>query len=315
MNRVLILTEAGKGIGFGHLTRCKALRDELVLQGHLVDLVIYLKEFKIEKPDFIESNWLAFAATDMIGDSDIVILDSYLVTQEWLCEAAKSDCLVVQIDDYNRMQYPVDLIINPNVFAHNLDYSNQIARWIGGTDYVIIRAPFRNVNIEVRNSSRLNLFITIGGSDFRKMLCQLAKWAANHDNYDIRLVAPDGAEVNVQGVKVLPLLQAEEMVEEMKRADVVISGCGQTLHELAALKKPTIGICLDKDQEPNHKFYNETGFIHGNLLWNQDDLQQKIKDELTRLANFTERQKASRIHNGINTNGTFNVVKAIIESI
>lgn len=313
--KFLILTEAGKGIGFGHLTRCTALRNELVKQGHLVDFIVYLKDFKIENPDFTESDWLSLPPEEMVKSSEAVIIDSYLVTKEWLRDAAESNSLLVQFDDYNRIEYPVDLIINPNVFADEIDYSNQTAKYIGGPEFVIIRAPFRNMSEEIRETNSPRLFITMGGSDYRNMLPKLAKWALDHKTYHIRLVAPEGTNISLPRIDVLPLLSAEEMAEEMKRADVVISACGQTLHELAALKKPTIGICLDKDQVPNHKFYNGVGFIRGNLFWNQDDLKQQVESELTRLLNTDERKKAACSFEGINPNGVGNIAETILNSL
>lgn len=280
-----------------------------------MDFIVYLKDFKIENPDFTESDWLSLPPEEMVKSSEAVIIDSYLVTKEWLRDAAESNSLLVQFDDYNRIEYPVDLIINPNVFADEIDYSNQTAKYIGGPEFVIIRAPFRNMSEEIRETNSPRLFITMGGSDYRNMLPKLAKWALDHKTFHIRLVAPEGTNISLPRIDVLPLLSAEEMAEEMKIADVVISACGQTLHELAALKKPTIGICLDKDQVPNHKFYNDVGFIRGNLFWNQDNLQQQVKNELTRLSNTDERKKAACSFEGINPNGVANIAETILNSL
>lgn len=312
MKSVIILTEAGKGIGFGHLTRCSALAEQLKVEGEDTELIVHLKQFDLTHSKFTQLDWLSQSPEKLLAGAAIAVFDSYLVTEDWLRKARTLDCKLVHIDDYNRIRYPVDLIINPNMFAHDLDYSNQDARWVGGSDYVMIRAPFREGNVEIRETNNLCLFITMGGSDYRNMLPKLAKWAQNHRQYDIRIVSPDRTKIRIPGITVLPLLSAEEMSDEMRRADVVISASGQTLNELAYLRKPTIGICVDEDQEPNHHFYNQVGFIRGNLVWNHDDLKKKVERELSRLSNVDERKKACQQFVRISPNGVKNIAETIM---
>jgi len=310
---IKVFTEAGKGIGFGHLTRCSALVEQLKLQGKEVELIVYLNQCEINYSKFTKLDWLTKSPEELLTVGTIAVFDSYLVTKDWLNRAKALDCKLIHIDDYNRIVYPVDLIINPNVFAQDIDYSNQNAKFVGGADYVVIRAPFRNIKQEVRETNYLKLFITLGGSDYRGMLPKLAKWAQDFKHYKIRLVAPEESNICIPGLEVLPLLSAEEMVNEMKSADVVISACGQTLHELASINKPTIGICLDKDQVPNHKFYNDVGFIRGDLWWNQEGLQKNIEAELTRFSSYRERKKVADRLKELNPNGVVNVANAVLE--
>ena len=310
---IKVFTEAGKGIGFGHLTRCSALVEQLELQGEEVELIVYLNEFEMDFSKFTQLDWLSQAPEKLLEGTAIAVFDSYLVTEDWLEKASALHCKLIHIDDYNRIKYPVELIINPNVFAEDLDYSNQHAKWVGGSEYVIIRAPFRDDKSTVQKIYRPQLLITMGGSDYRQLLPKLAKWALNLELFNVRMVAPDGLRDVGEKVKVLPLLNAEEMAREMKQADVVISACGQTLHELASLRKPTIGICLDIDQVPNHKFYNSNGFIRRNLWWNQADLKEGIEEELKRLSSHRERKNAIDRLKEFNPNGVNNVAKAILD--
>lgn len=310
---ISILTEAGRGIGFGHLTRCIAITEEFRKLGNSVNLVVYLKDLEFLDESFEAENWLVRSPREVVSGCDIVVIDSYLVSFDWLYQAALEDCLIVQLDDYNRMTYPVNLIVNPNVFAHYMDYSNQKSKWIGGPEYVIIRSSFRSFTKIVRDIDRPRLLITTGGSDYRKLLPKLALWASELDLYDVRVVSTENPNIEIKGVVKLPLLNSERMAEEMKMADVVISACGQTLNELAVLGKPTIGIGIDKDQVPNHKFYNSTGFIRHNLWWNEVGLKEKVTLELNRLYNYEEREKSISGRIIINPNGVVNVAREIID--
>lgn len=258
-------------------------------------------------------DWLNCGPEHLLRYSSLVVVDSYLVTSDWLRRLRKSGAKVVHLDDYNRMIYPVDLIINPNVFAQDLDYSNQYAPWIGGADYVIIRSPFRKSRSFLVDTVLPRLFVTVGGSDFRGLLPKLADWAVQTNLYEVRILDPVDSSNLPGSVTKLPLLQEDEMAAEMTRSDVIITACGQTLHEAVVLRKPTIGIGLDKDQEPNHRYYNQAGYIQHNIWWNQPDLENIVKFELNRLASFSERQRSVAKAPSINPNGVEKVASAIID--
>jgi spore coat polysaccharide biosynthesis predicted glycosyltransferase SpsG len=315
MNKIKILTEAGKGIGFGHLTRCTAIFEQLLTQGYNVDFEVFLKDISFKDDRFKSNEWLKSPKNELFDGVKVVLIDSYLVSEEWLRSAKDMGIQLVQIDDFNRILYPVDLIINPNVFADDLDYSNQNALCIGGADYVIIRAPFRNATIKAVEKNPPTLLITIGGSDYRNLLPKLTKWAMKTNLYNVRVVSPGDSLHDIECKVVLQYLNAEEMANEINNADVVISACGQTLHELSSLRKPTIGVCLDDDQVPNHTYYNRVGFLEGNLLWDQVDLESKISNELVRLTSYDERLKIVNKESIINPYGVEKVTEKIIELI
>ena len=314
MSRIKIFTEAGKGIGFGHFTRCSAIWEQLLEDGEEVSLHVYLRDIVIDQPEINSLNWSNSEVAALINPEDIVIVDSYLVSNTWLKSAKDISRKLVHLDDYNRTFYPVDLIVNPNVFAQELDYSNQSAEWIGGPEYVIIRSAFRDPKIKVPSSGKKTILITVGGSDYRDMLPKLSKWAIESGDVKVRVVVPNEQSKIAAEATTLPILSAEEMASEMLNADVIISACGQTLHELAALNRPVIGICLDEDQVPNHHFYNRIGFIRGNLWWNDYGLEIKVKQELGRLESEVERTKLSAMSPIINPYGVKNVVSAILNS-
>jgi spore coat polysaccharide biosynthesis predicted glycosyltransferase SpsG len=312
MSRIKIFTEAGIGIGFGHLTRCSAIWEQLSEEGEEVSLHVYLRDIDLDQPEINNLNWLDSEVEALINPEDIVLVDSYLVSNTWLKSAKDISRKLVHLDDYNRTVYPVDLIVNPNVFAQELDYSNQSAECVGGPEHVILRSAFRDPKIKVPSSGKTTILITVGGSDYRDMLPKLSKWAIESGDVKVRVVVPNEQLKIAEEATTLPLLSAEEMASEMLNADVIISACGQTLHELAALDRPVIGICLDEDQVLNHQFYNRIGFIRGNLCWNDNDLEIKVKQELRRLDSEVERTKLSAVSPTIDPYGVKNVVAAIL---
>lgn len=312
MKYVNIFTEGGKDIGFGHLTRCNAIAEQLRDMEVKVRIFAFLKEMSLDSQEVNDIDWHNKSPEDFISAEDIVVIDSYLVSNKWLKAACNRAKKLVHLDDFNRTEYPVDLIINPNVFAQDLDYSNQLATWVGGPDYVVLRKSFRILLPKSVPSIKVSILITMGGSDYRGLLPILAQWCFETGDFEVKIIVPDGLSVFPKGSIVLPLLNEIEMAQEMANADFVISGCGQTLHELASFKKSVIGIGLDLDQIPNHKFYNEIGFISENIWWDEPELKSKVKKEILRLSNRGTRVLQANRRPPINVNGVEKVAAAII---
>lgn len=313
MNRILILTEAGKNIGFGHLTRCTAIYNYLEGSSFEVDLIVNLNEALTPNLGFENIDWLNINPEFFANKYNLIIIDSYLVSKSWLLGLKNKQTVVVHIDDYNRIIYPVNLIINPNIFLESLDYSNQTAKYIGGPDYLILRKPFRLKKEKSIYNGKPRLLITLGGSDYRNLLPKLINWSTDLNLFKISIIAPEGIEILSKGVRVLPLLDANSMANEIINSEVIISACGQTLHEIASINRSTIGIGIDIDQIPNHKFYNSINFIKHNLWWDQNELEEEVKKELIRLADSSNREKDLKIDFKVNKDGVRNVVNEIIK--
>lgn len=313
MSRILILTEAGSKIGFGHLTRCTAIKNFLEDNSFKVDLIVNNEGGLIPNIDYENIDWINIKPDFFVDKYKIIIIDSYLVTKSWLLRLKNKHTIIVHIDDYNRIVYPVDLIVNPNVFLESLDYSNQTTKYIGGPDYLILRKPFRLKKEKSIYDGKPRLLITIGGSDYRNLLPKLINWSADLNLFEISIIAPEGIEISSKRIRVLPLLDANSMANEITNSEVIISACGQTLHEIASINRSTVGIGIDIDQIPNHKFYNSINFIKRNLWWDQDELEEEVKKELIRLADSSNRKKELKRDFKVNKNGLKNVVNEIIK--
>jgi spore coat polysaccharide biosynthesis predicted glycosyltransferase SpsG len=297
MRNITILTEAGKTIGFGHYTRCSSLYQALIKAGNQVRFIVFENEYVVNDPKIQSLNWLkSIDSLYPVSTNEIAIVDSYLADKNTYTQLAERFHKVVAIDDYNRISYPVDLVINPNVFFEDIDYSNQTAVCLGGKDYVLLRPEFVQVETSFSDNETLqNILITIGGSDFRNLLPKLISICEQQKCPNITVIDPENKLSNQKHVKVLPAQSATQMVHEMQRADVVISACGQTLHELVALQKPTIGICLDIDQVPNQNFYAKQGFLLAAIQWNDKDIENKIANQLAYYSLSSNRKNVSEV--------------------
>jgi UDP-2,4-diacetamido-2,4,6-trideoxy-beta-L-altropyranose hydrolase len=315
LRNITILTEAGKTIGFGHYTRCSSLYQALTKAGNPVRFVVYENEYAINDPNTQSLNWLkSFDSLSPIKTNDIAIIDSYLADENIYKQLAKYFNKVIAIDDYNRINYPVDVIINPNVFFEDIDYSNQTAVCIGGKDFVILRPEFTDVEASDINSEKLqNILITIGGSDYRNLLPKLISICEQQKGVNITVIDPENKLSNQQHVRVLPAQTAAQMVHEMQQADIVISACGQTLHELTTLGRPTIGICLDIDQVPNQKYYLEQGVLLSKINWDDKDLMEKVTSSLINFFPYAIRKEVGDKALSLSDKNGVNNITALIQ--
>lgn len=316
MDKVLILTEAGRGIGMGHLTRCMAIKDAFKTSDVAVEMWVHFIDMVVEDPTITSVDWVPMAdlPARVEGYSHIII-DSYRAHKALYQSLASASLQLVVIDDYNRIGYAGDLILNPNVFYQDIDYSNQNISHIGGGDFVILREAFRASKPPAVNPQVESLLISIGGSDFRLLLPKLIEVFLNSGVQQIKVVAPEGLNGSPKhpALKILGRQSADQMVDLFRAADVVVSACGQSLHELASLGKPVIGICLDIDQEPNQSFYHEKGMLHQLIGWDDDTLGTSLISNLEYLTDFEVRLALSKLEPTlINEAGVYNIVQNLL---
>ena len=273
MNGVLFLTEAGPEIGLGHVTRMRAV--EAYLAERNVETALVVRD--ISSPDSCE--WLAdFSWLPDCRGFDCVVVDSYLADRSKYEILRREFSRVVAIDDYNRIVYPADLIINPNVYFSSVDYSSQSAVCVGGPCYIILCGLFR----AARPSSGPTggVLVTLGGSDCRRLL---SRFGSLSETLPLTLIVPEeAARPELKRLfplaRVLGRLDEADMLDNFLRARVVVPGCGQSLHELAYLAKNTIGIWIDDDQTGNCDYYVASGFLKQKITWDDPHLEDKVTE-------------------------------------
>ncbi|WP_375560711.1 GNAT family N-acetyltransferase [Bernardetia sp. OM2101] len=311
MNKLLILTEAGESIGYGHYMRCLALQKEAQNQSISTKMILHVKgneKFDVNGKIY---NWLDKSELNIKIDAEIknqfdtILVDSYLADEEIYRFLKTKFKKVIVIDDYNRINYDADLIINPNVFFEQIDYSNQKAKCIGGKKFVLLHSIFtslenktqENDNTQNQNPQPVeNILITLGGTDFRDLLPQLILICLNQNLKKIQVICPQDTQreelenkflekIKIKNLTILGKQSTQEMYNLYQKNDIIISACGQTLHELASQGKPTIGICLTIDQVPNQKYYLDKHFLLENINWNDKALEEKISSQLNTFQN------------------------------
>jgi UDP-2,4-diacetamido-2,4,6-trideoxy-beta-L-altropyranose hydrolase len=317
----LILTEAGRDIGYGHLSRCSAIQEFMKSKNINADLFVDLSEKLFAQGDFTVCNWKEFENNIFVRLYKYILFDSYLATSENIQILRQNCSKLIALDDYYRLnsEINIDLVINPNIFASQRLYQS---RSVGGKDFIILRSPFRLDERKITIKQNItSILLTLGGSDYRDLLPKLIQnlstlfpkfslqVVAGNDNYmeEIKYKFSNHKSLNVYG-----FLDAHQMKDLMLCCDLAISGCGQTLHELAYLGLPTIGICIDKDQELNMLEYCKIGFLPRPILWNQEDFLKILNQIIYKYQKFSLRESISNIgYTTISSHGLENIFDAI----
>ncbi|MCS3634880.1 spore coat polysaccharide biosynthesis predicted glycosyltransferase SpsG [Salinibacter ruber] len=287
---VVLLTEAGENIGLGHVTRCRAVAEAFRADGYLATV---FADVHGEIPDLSGPNVKSFSwkqelehLDEILDGAEVAFIDSYRADQDLCARISQEVSLSVVFDDFNRIRYPVDLILNPNPHAPQLGYEKQRAEIEGGSDFVILRPEFlpHRGGFTPRDHCT-EIFITAGGDDYRALLPKLLSRLVR-EQYHLRVAAGSRVEelrreyAAHEDVTIHGYLTASEMASEMTQVDAAVSAAGQTLHELAFLGVPTVGICIDNDQQGNLRAHTQSGFLPRELFWDQENLTGEVVSEL-----------------------------------
>lgn len=319
LNKLLILTEAGQGIGYGHFTRCSAILEHAIEKNLDCKMIVDWAGENIINELGINFPWVENLEkiTSQFIEYNIILIDSYKLSEDGFKYLKLFFEKVIVIDDYNRITYIADILINPNVYFGEIDYYNQSAKCYGGEEFVILRKQFRTINKDNFILIGNKLLVTIGGSDTKNILPNICKALFSYKNFIVTVICPEKKLKNnlynqFPSFIFKEYLTSDEMYNELNESDIVISGCGQTLHELASMDKKTIGIELGDDQKMNQIYYYNKGFLPNLIHYNDFNFFQKISDAFNiinnRNTNHTNFESKRTI---ITKNGINNILELI----
>lgn len=305
---VLIITEGGEDIGFGHITRCISLCQAFEERNILPQFVVNGNNSvrKLLKENSSIFDWLTERKKllKIANDSEIVIIDSYMADISFYEEISCLAKTSVYIDDIKRLDYPKGIVVNGGIFADELDY-NKIngALHLLGTRYSLIRKPFWDIKKKKINKEIKSVLVTFGGCDDTNITPKILRFLnEEYPNLIKNVVVGMGfrnikkiQKLEDKNVDLIYYPDAEEMKKLMLGSDIVISAGGYTLYELARTGVPTVGICMCKNQVKNLNGWHEKGFIEY-AGWHEDkDLLPKVYTAIELLFSYEIRVERSKI--------------------
>lgn len=311
---VVIRADANSKIGMGHVMRCLSVADALLKRGEEVLFVtaddtpvpLLTKKgipYRVLHTDYADMEaelpklWNALSELPqgpgvpeaaLPQKNTSILVDSYYVTEKYLA-ALKKRITTIYMDDIYAFSYPVDMLINYNIYGEEMGYEKDAAfadtKLLLGTEYVPLREEFsagagyaqsrKELSAETENvtpaEDRLHqtaeqgrtadggILITTGGSDSFNLAGQLLMETMKYDALKEKKYHVVSGSLNPHIGELQALAQKHEnihihcnvtnMAELMAESEVALSAGGSTLYELCAMGVPVIAFSFAENQE------------------------------------------------------------------
>lgn len=324
--KVCILTEGGKNIGLGHITRCVSICQAFEEVGIQSQLIVngdeaaqgLLKDKNRKAFDWVDDQEALF---DTVENADIVFIDSYLAEYDVYKKISETVETAVYFDDNMRIEYPRGFVINGAIFAERMPYpKKRNVAYLLGIRYAPLRKEFWDVPAKPIRDNIEIMMITFGGADMHNLTPKVLKLLIDAYPELLKKVIiaenfqniTEVEELRDNNTELIYFPNSTEMKEIMLGSDIAITASGQTLYELARIGVPTIGICVAENQLQNISGWSESGFL-GYVGWyNYENLEQRLKSSLKCLASKRVRIYRSKIgRKAIDGQGCKRIVDAI----
>jgi spore coat polysaccharide biosynthesis predicted glycosyltransferase SpsG len=330
LKKLLILTEGGQINGYGHITRCISLAKAFSQAGYntlfFVDgdcgTLEFIKAsgFNAELSEWFYSDNLK----KIVSSSDLVIVDSFIVSEYFALKIAEWNDKTIYIDDWIRRPYTTGAVIDWTINAEEYFYKQRFTgvKWLLGSSFVSLRPPFWNIakSNKVLPESAENVLITFGGSDIRNMTPIILSLLASNFPYLRKTVIIGNGFSNTEEIKAISddktelhyNCDAAMMASLMTMADFAICGGGQTVYEMACCALPPVLISIVDDQIDDISGFSEKGFSFYAGEWNSPDLTINIINATRKLIPREERSRRGTIgQNLVDGSGAQRIVNEI----
>jgi len=328
--KVTILTEGGRDIGYGHITRCTSIcqafeeigiQPQLIVNGdETIEDLLKGKNYKVF--NWLDGQQLLF---EILDNTNIVFVDSYLAEHGIYERISEQIATSVYFDDNLRIEYPQGFVVNGAVFAEQLSYpAKKNITYLLGTRYTPLRKAFWDVAARPTRDSLKTIMVTFGGTDICNLTPKVLKLL--NDTYPKLLKkvtigygfenTTEIEKLNNTNTELIYCPDGSGMKNVMLESDIAISAGGQTLYELARIGVPTIAMCTADNQLNNIRGWEKTGFVEY-VGWCEDEkLTDIILQKVELLKSKSIREDKGRIGNKlIDGTGSSEIVKELLTDV
>ncbi len=328
---VVFLTEGGRNIGLGHLSRSIAIVQAFEREGIKPEMIVNADETVrhfLKGTKYRIYNWLknSKAILKDLEDIEVCVVDSYLAPASFYNALSKKVLVPVYVDDYKRLSYPRGVILNGNIYGDQLRYKQAFGfKNLLGRRYVYLRKIFwKTEPIQIKKDVK-QIFVTLGGHDILGLTAPvLASITKQFPDIGKTVIIGQGFK-NINQIRqavdrktrLVVQPSGEKMKSLMLRSDLAISAGGQTIAELARLGIPTIGLMTADNQKFNLQYWNKHKAIKlaGTYL-KPKDILMKLGQEITNLQPRKARAALSlRARQLVDGQGPQRIVQAILKAI
>ena len=177
-----IRTDGDRNIGFGHMVRCQALAAFLPKFTFLVSepSVPFVPDgipFMVVASDF--SVLEAEKQSLMFESGDLLIIDSYLATADYVRSLRQGGIKTIQINDLPQDALPANVVINhcPGLSLSDFPALPETEFWLG-LEYRLLRPDFQQPASIDPLKKAPHLFMCFGGTDGGRLVQNALDWAS-----------------------------------------------------------------------------------------------------------------------------------------
>ena len=300
--KVAFRIDVSAEVGMGHLMRMTALSDAFA-------------EFGCECVFFTAKD----EPVDYAG-FDIVVLDSYGLSDEYIASLRAGGRVLVCVDDNALYTYNCDMLLNHNFHAHELSFrfASTPPKLLLGAKYALLRSEFARAKPISIKEKAANIFLCFGGSDVRNFTPLAIKALECISGVSLTVVLGEHTksdnEVMALASDNVHILKNPAFVSEiMKTCDIAITAAGSMVYELAALGIPSIVISQADNQLKAAEFLGSSKLMKWLGHWDSVSLEE-LALEAKKLINEKERRKAEHetLLQVVDRKGARNVAVAVL---
>lgn len=333
---LIIRADGNAKIGAGHLMRCLAIAEEVrrLYPAHTVEFWCADEESaKLASDCGFETKVFGTGYERMeeelpkwkqwiTDDKNTILVDSYHVTDVYLAFLGQFG-RVCLMDDMQERAYPVDMVINYNLYADRAVYESlygeHTVQFCLGGSYVPLRKQFQNTEAcyQTRDSVQ-QVLLTTGAGDVDNIAGEildriyskkfvfhvlLGRFSPHLETWKLRAAECPNIQVHYD---------VKDMAGLMKKCDLAITAGGSTVYELSAARVPFIGFAYAPNQEKLVQCLEASG---GNWHLDKKGTLDRIEHFFGELQDCDKRNRISeRAWNKVDGHGAEKLAKTLVEA-
>lgn len=343
---VYIRTDANEKIATGHVMRCLTIAEEII---QLKEKVCFVVSSEVSVPLIKERNFEIIITNTQWDDTDIeyefnllsnyaekgdvLLVDSYFLTSEYLLRMRKIFCVAV-FDDMFAEKKMADIIINYNIFykrfKYDTRYCNDNCQLLLGEKYVPLRKQFDLIepHEKVQNLERPKVLLMCGGGDTQNMIYRILLWLKTNksdifDDLEWNVVIgnynPNKKIIEqfaATKTNIALLENVKNMAELMSGCDLCITAASTVLYECCAMLLPTIFVVVADDQKYDAECFTKDNMMRycGNFMYDPNTTLEEIGKTLQEIAfdKFVQQDMKNKMKNVVDTHGAQRIAKVLV---
>jgi len=295
--KLIVFTDGGRNIGFGHLSRCIAIAEAFKVNE--IDAEFYINgdnsvEVFLQNKFYKLVNWYDENRINNYPiENNIILIDSYIPEKLFYERVKKNAALTIAIDDAYRLDYNVDVVLNGSIGARLLNYheAKNTEYWLG-VKYQALRKEFWNIEkVNIKRNIR-SILIMYGGTDVRNLSNITIDYLKRiNENFQVAVLLGNRVKIEENhNIRKVCKLSAFELKEMLFQTDLVISAAGQSLYEFARMGVPAIAIKIIDNQSTNIAGWLHKSFIEYIGDWKEFTFNS-LQNGMNKLDSYEERKK------------------------